>query len=140
MAAHVGAETLEILTSNGSLDDKREQLDLKRDLHRGVEVQLQQRESELKDRRNELEKRLHTLDVELREALLKAVAVDPADRYPSVLEFQRALVAYLGLGTAVLRGQATVALIVGGSIVIPHLRHAFDTIDQLRAEKRTTSM
>lgn len=30
-----------------------------------------------------------------------------------------------------------VALIVGGSIVIPHLRHAFDTIDQLRAEKRS---
>ncbi len=28
-----------------------------------------------------------------------------------------------------------VALVVGGSIVIPHLRHAFDTIDQLRAEK-----
>ena len=28
-----------------------------------------------------------------------------------------------------------VALIVGGSIVIPHLRHAFGTIDQLRAEK-----
>ena len=27
-----------------------------------------------------------------------------------------------------------VGLIVGGSIVIPHLRHAFDTIDQLRAE------
>jgi AhpD family alkylhydroperoxidase len=27
-----------------------------------------------------------------------------------------------------------VALIVGGSIVIPHLRHAFDTIDQLRAQ------
>jgi AhpD family alkylhydroperoxidase len=29
-----------------------------------------------------------------------------------------------------------VALVVGGSIVIPHLRHAFDTIDQLRAEQR----
>ena len=29
-----------------------------------------------------------------------------------------------------------IALIVGGSIVIPHLRHAFDTIDQLRAEPR----
>jgi AhpD family alkylhydroperoxidase len=29
-----------------------------------------------------------------------------------------------------------VALIVGGSIVIPHLRHAFDTISQLRAESR----
>lgn len=28
-----------------------------------------------------------------------------------------------------------VALVVGGSIVIPHLRHAFDTIDQLREEK-----
>jgi AhpD family alkylhydroperoxidase len=29
-----------------------------------------------------------------------------------------------------------VALVVGGSIVIPHLRHAFDTIEQLRAEQR----
>ena len=28
-----------------------------------------------------------------------------------------------------------VALVVGGSIVIPHLRHAFDTIDQLRGEQ-----
>lgn len=28
-----------------------------------------------------------------------------------------------------------VALVVGGSIVIPHLRHAFETIDLLRAEK-----
>ena len=27
-----------------------------------------------------------------------------------------------------------VGLIVGGSIVIPHMRHAFDTIDQLRGE------
>lgn len=27
-----------------------------------------------------------------------------------------------------------VALIVGGSIVIPHLRHAFETIEMLRAE------
>jgi AhpD family alkylhydroperoxidase len=27
-----------------------------------------------------------------------------------------------------------VSMVVGGSIVIPHLRHAFDTIDQLRAE------
>ena len=26
-----------------------------------------------------------------------------------------------------------VGLVVGGSIVIPHLRHAFDTLDQLRA-------
>ena len=28
-----------------------------------------------------------------------------------------------------------VALVVGGSIVIPHLRHAVETIDQLRAER-----
>lgn len=28
-----------------------------------------------------------------------------------------------------------VALIVGGSIVIPHLRHAFETLDLLRQEK-----
>jgi AhpD family alkylhydroperoxidase len=28
-----------------------------------------------------------------------------------------------------------VALVVGGSIVIPHLRHAFETIDLLRVEK-----
>jgi len=27
-----------------------------------------------------------------------------------------------------------VALVVGGSIVIPHLRHAVETIDLLRAE------
>jgi AhpD family alkylhydroperoxidase len=29
-----------------------------------------------------------------------------------------------------------VALVVGGSIVMPHLRHAFETIDLLRAEQR----
>ena len=29
-----------------------------------------------------------------------------------------------------------VSLIVGGSIVIPHLRHAVETIDTLRAEKK----
>ena len=29
-----------------------------------------------------------------------------------------------------------VALIVGGSIVIPHLRHAMETIDTLRAERK----
>jgi AhpD family alkylhydroperoxidase len=29
-----------------------------------------------------------------------------------------------------------VALVVGGSIVIPHLRHAFETIDLLRTEGR----
>jgi len=29
-----------------------------------------------------------------------------------------------------------VALVVGGSIVIPHLRHAFETIDLLRAEAK----
>ncbi|HEX2224918.1 MAG TPA: carboxymuconolactone decarboxylase family protein [Thermoanaerobaculia bacterium] len=32
-----------------------------------------------------------------------------------------------------------VALVVGGSIVIPHLRHAVDTIDQLRAEGKSES-
>ena len=30
-----------------------------------------------------------------------------------------------------------VALVVGGSIVIPHLRHAVETIDLLRAEQST---
>ena len=30
-----------------------------------------------------------------------------------------------------------VALIVGGSIVIPHLRHAVETIDTLRAERKS---
>ncbi len=29
-----------------------------------------------------------------------------------------------------------VGLVVGGSIVIPHLRHAFETVDQLRQEAR----
>jgi AhpD family alkylhydroperoxidase len=31
-----------------------------------------------------------------------------------------------------------VALVVGGSIVVPHLRHAFETIDLLRAEASGT--
>ena len=30
----------------------------------------------------------------------------------------------------------SVGLVVGGSIVIPHLRHAVDTLDQLRGEAR----
>lgn len=38
----------------------------------------------------------------------------------------------LGLSDAELHDALNVALVVGGSIVIPHLRHAFDTIDQLR--------
>ena len=29
-----------------------------------------------------------------------------------------------------------VALVVGGSIVVPHLRHAFETIELLRAEEK----
>lgn len=53
-----------------ALQREREQLDLKRDIHGGLESQLQKRESELKDRRNELEKRLHTLEVELRSSRL----------------------------------------------------------------------
>ncbi len=32
-----------------------------------------------------------------------------------------------------------VALVVGGSIVIPHLRHAVETIDLLRAEQSTNT-
>jgi AhpD family alkylhydroperoxidase len=32
-----------------------------------------------------------------------------------------------------------VALVVGGSIVVPHLRHAVETIDTLRVEKSPTS-
>ncbi|MEJ2749751.1 MAG: carboxymuconolactone decarboxylase family protein, partial [Anaerolineae bacterium] len=31
-----------------------------------------------------------------------------------------------------------VALIVGGSIVIPHLRHAVETIDLLRAQQTSS--
>jgi AhpD family alkylhydroperoxidase len=38
----------------------------------------------------------------------------------------------VGWSDAELHDALNVALIVGGSIVIPHLRHAFDTIDQLR--------
>lgn len=39
-----------------------------------------------------------------------------------------------GLSDEELYDALNVALVVGGSIVIPHLRHAFETIDQLRAE------
>ena len=37
-----------------------------------------------------------------------------------------------GFSDEELHDALNVALVVGGSIVIPHLRHAFDTIDQLR--------
>jgi AhpD family alkylhydroperoxidase len=41
----------------------------------------------------------------------------------------------LGITEAELVEAMNVALVVGGSIVIPHLRHAFDTLDVLMAEK-----
>jgi AhpD family alkylhydroperoxidase len=41
----------------------------------------------------------------------------------------------LGVSEAELVEAMDVALIVGGSIVIPHLRHAFDTLDVLLAEQ-----
>jgi AhpD family alkylhydroperoxidase len=40
-----------------------------------------------------------------------------------------------GFGDEELYEALNVALVVGGSIVIPHLRHAFETIDLLRAEQ-----
>jgi AhpD family alkylhydroperoxidase len=41
----------------------------------------------------------------------------------------------LGVTEAELMEAMNVALVVGGSIVIPHLRRAFDTLDVLLAEK-----
>lgn len=43
-----------------------------------------------------------------------------------------------GWNDAELHDALNVAIIVGGSIVIPHLRHAVETIDTLRAEKNGT--
>ncbi|MEJ2212142.1 MAG: carboxymuconolactone decarboxylase family protein [Anaerolineae bacterium] len=40
----------------------------------------------------------------------------------------------LGLSDEQLYEALNVALVVGGSIVIPHMRHAFETIDLLREE------
>lgn len=42
----------------------------------------------------------------------------------------------LGWSDAELYDAMQVALMVGGSIVIPHLRHAVETLDLLRAERR----
>lgn len=39
----------------------------------------------------------------------------------------------IGWSDAELEDALNVALVVGGSIVIPHLRHAYETIDQIRA-------
>ncbi|MBN1659047.1 MAG: carboxymuconolactone decarboxylase family protein [Anaerolineae bacterium] len=41
----------------------------------------------------------------------------------------------LGLSDEEMYEALNVALVVGGSIVIPHLRHAFETIDLLREEQ-----
>ena len=46
------------------LQEKRNELDEKRDLHRGVEKQIEQKESALRERKNALEKRLDRLEVE----------------------------------------------------------------------------
>jgi AhpD family alkylhydroperoxidase len=43
-----------------------------------------------------------------------------------------------GIGDEELHEALNVALVVGGSIVVPHLRHAFETIDLLRADRATT--
>ena len=43
----------------------------------------------------------------------------------------------IGLSDEELYEALNVALVVGGSIVVPHLRHAFETIDLLRAERST---
>jgi len=45
-----------------------------------------------------------------------------------------------GLSDPELQDAMNVALVVGGSIVIPHLRHAFDTLDQLRAERQAAGL
>ncbi len=45
----------------------------------------------------------------------------------------------LGIDEDALTEALNVGLIVGGSIVIPHLRHAFDTMDVLLAERDTSS-
>lgn len=43
----------------------------------------------------------------------------------------------LGVTEAELIDALNVGLVVGGSIVIPHLRHAFDTLDVLLAQSET---
>jgi hypothetical protein len=45
----------------------------------------------------------------------------------------------LGLTDEELDDAMNVALVVGGSIVIPHLRHAVETIDLLREREQTAS-
>lgn len=42
----------------------------------------------------------------------------------------------VGYSNAEIEDAMNVALIVGGSIVIPHLRHAYETLDLVRAEKQ----
>ena len=47
-----------------ALQEERDALDEKRDLHRGVEKQIEKKRSAIKDKKNELEKKLNKLDVE----------------------------------------------------------------------------
>jgi len=50
-----------------ALQDERDDLDEKRDLHRGIEKQIEQKKATLRERTNELERRLDRLDLELNE-------------------------------------------------------------------------
>jgi exonuclease SbcC len=47
-----------------TLQEERDALDEKRDLHRGLEKQIEQKRSAIKDKKNELEKKLNKLDIE----------------------------------------------------------------------------
>jgi AhpD family alkylhydroperoxidase len=54
-------------------------------------------------------------------------------RYNDCIDYHLDRCVDTGWSDAEIEDALNVALVVGGSIVIPHLRHAYDTLDQLRA-------
>jgi AhpD family alkylhydroperoxidase len=52
------------------------------------------------------------------------------------MDYHLAKCVEVGWGDEELHDVLNVALVVGGTVVIPHLRHAFETIQLLREEKR----
>ena len=73
------------------------------------------------------------LDVRTKELL--GLVASAVLRCNDCIDYHLIQCAEAGLTDEELYEALNVALVVGGSIVIPHLRHAFETIDLLRARE-----
>jgi AhpD family alkylhydroperoxidase len=66
---------------------------------------------------------------------LLGLVASAALRCNDCIDYHLIKCAEAGYTDAEIHDALNVALIVGGSIVIPHMRHAYETLEELRSEK-----